>query len=219
MYLTHMALNPDRRSTRELLQSPQRMHAAVLSTFPPGTAEHGRVLWRVDSPQRHRLDLFVVSPLVPSLDSMADQAGWPSQPMGRTTDYAPFLRGLAMGQSWLFRVRVNPIRNVRPPQGGRGDRVQLAGVEEHITWLQGRSAGLGFAVADGDHGPNMRVTEKRVERFHRGGPGGRVVTLGTAAFEGVLRVTDVEAMVKALTSGIGSGKAYGCGLLTLARTP
>ena len=48
MYLTHMALNPDRRSTRDLVQSPQRLHAAVLSAFLPGTADSDRILWRLD---------------------------------------------------------------------------------------------------------------------------------------------------------------------------
>ena len=42
MFLTHMALNPQRRSTRDLVSSPQRLHAAVLSAFVPGTGERGR---------------------------------------------------------------------------------------------------------------------------------------------------------------------------------
>jgi CRISPR system Cascade subunit CasE len=217
MYLTHMALNPDRRSTRELMQSPQRMHAAVLSAFVPGTSEHGRILWRVDNVDRHNLHLYVVSPVAPSLEAVADQAGWPSQPVWRTADYAPFLLGLGAGQRWLFRVRANPIRNARPPEGGRGERVPLRGVQEHLTWLTERSTGWGFSVAEGEHGPNIRVTEKRTERFRRGGPGGRLVTLATAAFEGVLEVTDPVRLANALAQGVGAGKAYGCGLMTLAR--
>lgn len=217
MYLTHMALNPDRRSTRELLQSPQRMHAAVLSAFVPGTREQGRILWRLDNPDRHSLNLYVVSPVAPSLEAMVDQAGWPSQPVWRTADYSPFLLGLGAGQRWLFRVRANPIRNARPPEGGRGERVPLLRVQENLTWLTDRSAGWGFSVADGEHGPNLRVTEKRTERFRRGGPGGRLVTLATAAFEGVLEVTDPDRLANTLSQGIGAGKAYGCGLMTLAR--
>lgn len=217
MYLTHMALNPDRRSTRELLQSPQRMHAAVLSAFVPGTAEMGRILWRLDNPQRHQLDLYILSPVAPSLESMADQAGWPAQAMWRTANYTPFLLGLACGQQWVFRMRVNPIRNVRPPEGGRGKRVPLLRVDDHRSWLLDRSPDLGFTIVDGEHGPNVRVTEKRTERFQRGGPGGRLVTLGTAAFEGVLQITDPERMRTALTHGIGAAKAYDCGLMTLAK--
>ena len=43
------------------------------------------------------------------------------------------------------------------------------------------------------------------------------VTLGVATFEGVLEVTDPEALRRVLIYGIGRGKAYGCGLMTLAR--
>lgn len=217
MYLTHMALNPDRRSTRDLVQSPQRLHGAVLAAFLPGTAESGRILWRLDQPERHRLDLYVVSPVEPSLEAMADQAGWPSQPVWRTADYAPFLQALEVGQRWMFRLRANPIRSVRPEVGGRGQRVPLLHVEQQVEWLTRRAGALGFAVTDGDHGSNLRVTERRTERFRRGGPDGRFVTLGTAVYEGVLEVSDAHLLVTALTRGIGAAKGYGCGLMTLAR--
>lgn len=217
MYLTQMALNPYRRSTRDLVQSPQRLHAAVLSAFPPGTSRSGRVLWRLDQHERHRLDLFIVSPLAPSLEAMADQAGWPSQPEWRTADYSPFLRSLRTGQRWLFRLRANPVRSVRPQGGGRGQRIPLRRVEEQSDWLTQRAAALGFELAEGEFGPNLRVTERRTERFHRGGAAGRVVTLGTAVFEGILEVTDADRLALALTRGVGPAKGYGCGLATLAR--
>lgn len=36
-------------------------------------------------------------------------------------------------------------------------------------------------------------------------------------FEGVLTITEAELFRKALIDGIGRAKAYGCGLMTLAR--
>ena len=36
-----------------------------------------------------------------------------------------------------------------------------------------------------------------------------------AQFDGALRITDVELFRKSLLSGMGRGKAYGMGLLTL----
>jgi CRISPR system Cascade subunit CasE len=36
-------------------------------------------------------------------------------------------------------------------------------------------------------------------------------------FDGLLRVTDPEALLAALAGGIGSGKGFGFGLLSLAR--
>jgi CRISPR system Cascade subunit CasE len=43
------------------------------------------------------------------------------------------------------------------------------------------------------------------------------IKLHTVHFTGILRVTDTEAFKKAYTQGIGSGKAFGCGMLLLAR--
>lgn len=217
MYLTHMPLNPDRRSTRALVASPQRLHAAVLSAFVPGTGAEGRILWRLDAPERHRLDLYIVSPVSPSLEAMSDQAGWPAQPVWRTADYLPFLDSLEAGQEWVFRLRANPIRNVRPEDGGRGKRTALLDEPAQAAWLVSRGLASGFEVVDGDLGPHLRVTERRTERFRRGE--GQSVTLGTAAFEGILRVQNATLLSAALTRGIGSAKGYGCGLLTLARRP
>lgn len=217
MYLTHMPLNPQRRSTRELVASPQKMHAAVLSCFVPGSASSERVLWRLDHLEPHRLDLYVVSPLEPSMESMVEQAAWPAQPVWRTADYTTFLSRLEPGQNWIFRLRANPIKNVRAMPEHRGRRVPLARTEDQLAWLASRGSRMGFRLGEGSHGTNARVIEQSTARFSRNSDGHqRTVTLGTAAFEGVLEITDAEALSSALTAGIGAGKGYGCGLMTLA---
>lgn len=220
MYLTQMTLNPERRSTRELVSSPQRLHAAVLSAFVPGTSDESRILWRLDQPERHRLDLYMVSPIAPSLEAMADQAGWPSQPVWRTADYRPFLNRLEAGQRWVFRLRANPIRNVRPAPKARGRRVPLVRPADQMQWLGERGQRFGFEVAVGEFGPNLRVSEQVRTRFtrHSDGQAG-TVTIDTVAFDGVLAVTNADHLREALASGIGAGKGYGCGLLTLAPAP
>jgi CRISPR system Cascade subunit CasE len=53
-------------------------------------------------------------------------------------------------------------------------------------------------------------------REHGGGERRQRMTFGTVLFEGLLRVTDVERFRTTLASGIGSGKAYGFGLLSIA---
>lgn len=224
MYLTQMPLNPQRRATRELVMSPQRMHAAILAGFLPGVPARGRVLWRLDSDSRHELNLYVVSPEAPSFDSLAEQAGWSSTPVWRTADYGRFLERLASGKRWVFRLSANPIRNVRDtPHSGegkppRGSRVPLIKEAEQREWLFRRAASFGFGVVDGASGePNLSVTRSARHRFGRHSDGvARRVTLQTVQFDGVLEVTDVNALRRALTEGVGGGKGYGCGLLTLA---
>ncbi len=221
MFLTQMPLNPQRRTTRELVSSPQRMHAAVLSGFLPGTAERERVLWRLDESDRHTLNLFIVSATEPSLEAMVEQAGWQTQPVWRSADYRRFLERLEGGQRWVFRLRANPVISVRPANGGRGQRVPLARVTEQEAWLLERAPRLGFTVVEGDQGrPNLQVSDRRRDAFRRGwGPDARTVTLATARFDGVLEVSDPSALRSTLVQGVGSAKGYGCGLMTLARIP
>lgn len=223
MFLTKMPLNPQRRSTRELVSSPQRLHAAVLAGFLPGTASQERVLWRLDTDGRHELNLYVVSPSRPSFDALVEQAGWSASPVWRTADYAPFLTRLAQGQRWVFRLTANPVRSVRPPDasiGGRqrGRRVALVTVEDQTEWLLSRSSGLGFLVPSGGSGqPNLSLSSRSRNRFQRRSDGdSRTVTLETVRFDGVLEVTDADVLRQTLVRGVGSGKGYGCGLMTLA---
>lgn len=223
MYLTHMPLNPQRRSTRELVTSPQRLHAAVLAGFLPGVARRGRVLWRLDETSRHELDLYVASQEKPSFDALAEQAGWSANPVWRTSDYQPFLDRLRSGQQWVFRLTANPVRSVRDlaALGGarpRGDRVPLVRDADQREWLVARGEQHGFRIVDGDSGGlNLRVSRNQRRRFNRRSEGDqRTVTLQMAQFDGVLEVTDADALRGVLTDGLGSAKGYGCGLMTLA---
>ena len=53
---------------------------------------------------------------------------------------------------------------------------------------------------------------------HRDGADSQMaMTFGSVLFDGELEVNDANAFRAALRSGIGSGKAYGFGLLSIAR--
>ncbi|PZU03120.1 MAG: hypothetical protein DI619_04760, partial [Francisella sp.] len=97
MFLTQFDINVARRDAMRLLASPERLHAAVLSAFPPGqsTSDDTRTLWRLDrGPAKHDARLMIVSPLQPDLTTLNEQAGWSTGVPGRSADYDPFLRGL-----------------------------------------------------------------------------------------------------------------------------
>ncbi len=65
---------------------------------------------------------------------------------------------------------------------------------------------------------NLALTARDTLRFGKTSDNKRLqVTLSTAQFDGVLTVVDADRLREALTAGIGRGKAYGCGLMTLAR--
>ncbi|MDP9427568.1 MAG: type I-E CRISPR-associated protein Cas6/Cse3/CasE [Actinomycetota bacterium] len=223
-YLSRVQLNPQRRSGRALLGSPQSMHAAVLAAFPGRLADRTsqRVLWRLD-PAPGAMHLLVVSPELPDFTHVIEQAGWPTLTSWETREYSPFLERLAAGQTWAFRLTANPTRSRPPAEEQRSQRYGHVTVAQQQEWLARRCVAAGFKVV-GVQGPDGRtdaldgvvVRERGTAQFRRGD--GRV-TLATATFEGQLVVVDPDALRTTLTGGLGPAKAYGCGLLTLAPVP
>lgn len=235
--MTRIFLNPQKRQGRRLLADPQAMHAAVRAAFPPDIDEDTtRVLWRVDSRQ-HEHVLYIVGPEQPDASHLVEQAGWMTRP-AQTADYSRLQSALTLGQQWRFELVANPVKSQSGARGTRGSVVPLVSPDSQLTWLAERSGSAGFRILpytgavedgavtgtrDGDEGTialDAAVVEQNTLRFERRkaqGDAGRHVSLKTARFTGNLEVTDVEALQRTLRQGIGRAKAYGCGLLTLAR--
>ena len=224
MFLTKIALAPERRLARKFLGSPQAMHAVVMSV----TGGHdgngpGRVLWRVD--RGVTTALYILSPLEPDCSRLVAEAGTAGT-QARTLDYSPFLASLDAGQLWAFRLAANPSYSASRGPGVRGQRYGHVTVEQQRLWLMDRVPRFGFELMPVDHangeGIDKAVLVAYRERpvFNRRRPGGEGydrVTINRTVYEGVLRVTDPEPLRRALIAGIGRSKAYGCGLMTLAR--
>lgn len=211
MFLTQFEVNIARRQAQALLASPRRMHGAVEASFPPGDPE-GRVLWRVDRYERRTL-LYIVSPGRPDLMHLVEQAGWPTvQAAWRTASYTPVLDGLAVGQRYQFRLEANPTRSVPSRDGTRGKRVGHVTSSQQWQWFAERAQGWGIDVG-GDR-PTGAVVGRDVRSFPRDQG---TVTFSSAVFEGELVVRDPQALHQVLVHGVGPSKAYGCGLMTLAR--
>lgn len=222
MFLTRMQLNPARRGARRLLSSPQALHAAVLAGLPDARpTATGRVLWRLDTYPPHKVLLYTVSPDKPDFTHVVEQAGWPTTETWQTRDYHHLLDSLTIGQRWHFRLTANPVRSGR--RDGWTDTKPLAHVtvKQQEQWLLDRAERLGFRIVpsstsahSGSSEPDLAVVDRSVRRFDREGSR---VTVATATFQGHLEVADAVALRRSLTRGIGRAKAYGCGLLTLAR--
>ena len=103
--------------------------------------------------------------------------------------------------------------------GKRGKSVPLARIDQQIDWLLQRSEKNGFKVLpQGDSAESdLRIANRKVMRFSKNPRDHKRTALTTVRFEGTLEVTDAEALRATLTQGIGKGRAYGLGLMTLAR--
>ena len=207
MVLSRIQLDTARRSTMRALASPNLLHGAVEGAFP---GPRVRNLWRIDT-LGDKTWLLLLSREKPDLSKAAAQYGlaenaWESKP------YEPLLNRNEAGGVWQFRLTANPTVS----KSRTGDaRSRVLG---HITedyqkqWLMSRAEKHGFSLRD----EQFRVTESRWLRFWKGTDGGRLVTLLSVSYEGLLTVTDPNLFRQTLCEGIGRGKAYGLGLLTVA---
>ncbi|MCD4556951.1 type I-E CRISPR-associated protein Cas6/Cse3/CasE [Schaalia sp. lx-100] len=230
---TQVLINPGKYEGRKLLLNPQAMHARVLRFFPPDmeSKKGERVLWRIDS-QEHRHILYIVAPETPDTGGFVEQAGWETRP-AQSADYQPLLDKLRVGQEWRFRLRANPAHRVASAvQGQRGKVLPHVTVTQQIAWLCAQGKKHGFLIPNfGTNDeiqdlqqvkegiPTVAVTERgdRIfDHYNKNRLGKEQITLRQAQFDGALRIENVDLFRHALVSGIGRGKAYGCGLLTLA---
>lgn len=207
MYLSRIRLNENRRETMRALSFPQILHGAIEKAF---RGERQRNLWRIDY-LNGNCYLLILSPQPPDLTHIAEQFGYPSaEPLWETENYNKLLETLKTGQKWRFRLCANPVRS-SPVDGERGKVHAHVTPQQQKQWLISRANKYGFSLNEN----SFDIVENRWKIFSK--KTGNKVTIRTAVFEGILMITDVEKLKHALVCGIGRAKAYGCGLLTLAR--
>lgn len=212
MVLSRVELDLTRRETMKALASPQRFHGAVEQAFP---GERRRRLWRLDR-LGGVLYLLILSEDAPDLRGIVQQFGpLTGVDTARTRDYAPLLERVTNGSTWRFRLTANPTKSCLSPDtaGKRGTVRAHCTVEHQKQWLMERAQKHGFELQE----DAFTVTSQQWLQFTKGGTKGKKVTLLSVTFEGVLQVCDAELFRKTLAEGIGRGKAYGQGLLTVMR--
>lgn len=207
MYLSRVELDPTRRSTMTALAAPQKFHGAVESAF---SGERRRRLWRLDR-LGEKLYLLLLSEEMPDLSGVVEQFGTGVAPESR--NYDPLLARITPGSRWQFRLAANPTKSCKDAQkpAARGTVAAHCTTQYQKQWLLDRAAKHGFALTEDS------FTVTRVQWHHFAKHGTRPVSLLAVTYEGVLQVTDPEAFRNLLCQGMGRGKAYGLGLLTVMR--
>lgn len=207
MYLSRVELDPIRRSTMTALAAPQKFHGAVESAF---SGERRRRLWRLDR-LGEKLYLLLLSEEMPDLSGVVEQFGTGAVPESR--NYDPLLARITPGSRWQFRLAANPTKSCKDAQkpAARGTVAAHCTTQYQKQWLLDRAAKHGFALTEDS------FTVTRVQWHHFAKCGTRPVSLLAVTYEGVLQVTDPEAFRNLLCQGMGRGKAYGLGLLTVMR--
>jgi CRISPR system Cascade subunit CasE len=175
------------------------------------------------------------SPIV-LVQTRDDPRGWPGLGDGyllRKAESKPLDVPVTVGQRLRFRLRANPTKRIaaKNPRLGTvmvGKRVGLTTEAEQLRWLLRKGERGGFGIpgewVDARHPetaepiqlPNFRVDAVPEGRDRNSKPGcaGAFVAV---RFDGVLVVTDPALFKTTVETGIGSGKAFGFGLLSVAK--
>lgn len=228
IYLTKLNLNPRNREVRKLLDSRncQNLHHFVMSGFPIIDGEKSEVRKKfgvlhrleIDS-RRGEITLLVQSAFKPIWNFTGDvllDDGFSQKEIGQIYSILPNETGL------MFRLRANPTKCVSAKNTDfakfAGKRVELRTSEDQIEWLKRKSEQHGFrltAVKVNSEVENVATTPNgKVFGNHSKGK----LTFNSVVFDGNLQITDAEKFRETLIHGIGQGKAYGFGLLSIAKS-
>ena len=203
MHLSQLVLNPRNRQVRSELACPYEMHRTISQAFGDDLSDE-RILYRVDVERTTGVPTVLVqSQAEPDWLALPD-AGYLLEPAA-SKSIDP---GFSAGQLMSFRLRANPVKR----DNETGKRMGLLEEQNQREWLDRKGERNGFRVVRCHVIPEgLREFEKR-----RGGSQ-RTITLLSVRFEGLLQVTDPDSLLSGMEDGIGPAKAFGFGLLSLAR--
>ncbi|MCX6879957.1 MAG: type I-E CRISPR-associated protein Cas6/Cse3/CasE [Verrucomicrobia bacterium] len=120
--------------------------------------------------------------------------------------------------TFRFSLLVNPtkklvVRNEAGERKKNGRRIALTKREDLLAWMQRKAEAGGFDIGDPE---NLRTIPKPRSYFQKAGMQGVHFAV---EFQGTLTVTDPARLRATFTTGIGSAKAFGFGMLCLAPLP
>ena len=224
---------PDPRPTQctiEVGPSASIPACSVLAQQPPihvPRDQDHNFLFRINTQPGNRVVILVQSALRPDWDYAFQNAQY-------LLDAPPQQKELALQlaekELYRFRLRANPTKKIDSASKTErlagckknGKRIGLFHENDQVAWLLDKGQKGGFTIPgqwreeNGVKGPDFRVDVIREGWVRCGKEGHRDGEFFAVRFEGLLTVTDPVLFRQALAQGLGSAKAFGFGLLSVA---
>jgi CRISPR system Cascade subunit CasE len=109
-----------------------------------------------------------------------------------------------------FTLRANPTQ--RNSQSRKLIPIQKEA--QLIKWINSKASQNGFSIVD----ESLLIRKAPPLLVHKPEDGKMLrIQIQVIDFFGLLRITDSQKFLQAWQSGIGRGKSFGCGMLSLAR--
>ena len=157
-----------------------------------------RLLWRRE-PDPQPTALFQ-STMIPSRSLLPSGFSMPDPTLDMTTHLASLTEALAV----RYRITTSPTRDLRI--GGRANTRRVSLPRADIPeWWQRKAAAAGLRLAEPE--PAIAMGSARLKRG----------SIPVVRIDGIAHIADVAALTDSILRGVGRGKAYGCGLLTVQR--
>ena len=206
MYLSKLELNLKHPKVQQDLSNAHALHQRIMQGFPDEQRERARADWHILF--RHEPDSNIV--LVQSVT--VDPPNWQRLPPGYLTRiHQPkcldaMLERLHQDQILQFRLKANPSKRSKVTT----KTVALTRKQERLSWLERQATRSGFHLVEADQIPVPNIYGRKPKSSSS-------IQIICVLFQGVLQITNVELFRKALQQGIGRGRSYGCGLLSIAK--
>lgn len=221
-WLTKITPDLSSRRARAAFANAGEVHRLLIGLVSPHLGEgrmpsprqHTGLLFRVDEGRTGPV-LLVQSHDRLDLTQVGDGIGEAAE-----RDLTPFLDGLEKGKEVRYRLAATPCKRLGKSEKNAerlGDRAR-PGVNAYTRPLYGADADQWWRDRAGRHGLELRevLSTGLGPALDPGRSGKRRVRLHMTRFDGYAVVSDPEAVRKAVVEGVGRGKSFGCGMLSLA---
>jgi CRISPR system Cascade subunit CasE len=216
MYLSRLILNPRSRQVQREIADLYQLHRTLMNAFPDGLTEKDeRVLFRLEThPRTGVFTLLVQSWKQPDWTYLNDSYLLPPRqlPPGVLANPAVkrFELDVTAGQMLAFRLQANPTVR-RKFDDGNHKRVGLYSEEEQAEWLARKAEHGGFRLLSVHTSEQSTVIGWARRNGHR-----HRLQFLSVRFDGLLQVVEPDRLRETVRQGIGSAKAFGFALLSLA---
>lgn len=182
------------------------IHRALWKLFPADAEAARDFLFRVERSDRNHAEVLMQSDRQPEISTNG----------ARILASKEYPLSFQVGQCLRFLLVANPVKTINDEMGRKdveGEtkkcRVPLIREDEQRTWITRKyenAASFESLIIDPVFPLRFRKSKEN-----------RAGKIQPVKFQGVLTVEKPEAMIELVHSGIGPAKAFGCGLLSLAK--
>lgn len=210
MYLSQIQLDIRHPSIRRALRDCNELHRDLMSAFPQTQTDDAarkteNMLFRLVE-HRDGICLLMTSDSVPNAECLRKR-GYLLAP-NAVKDVSALENVFRAGMFLRFEILLSPCKKISSDQKN-SRRVFLQKEDERAQWMDRQGEKYGFRICN--------LEEKAVRISLDGNKNGSRIHYDAVSMTGVMEITDAKMFFQAYRQGIGPGKAYGLGMLTVAK--